>query len=175
MINALRFVGIVNAAIWFGAAFFATLAVGPAFFSEAVLRLLGRPYAGAVAQEIWGRYYILQYCCGSIAVIHLLVLWIFTGRPLARWTLALLGVMLALVLWSGIWIQPQLRRLHLAIYGVRSTPVLVEQSRTSFRRWHGVAQTANALVLAGLLLYLWQVTRTAPALRFVSQAKFHLE
>ena len=44
MINALRFIGIVNAAIWLGAAVFATLGAGPAFFSEAVLRLVGRAY-----------------------------------------------------------------------------------------------------------------------------------
>jgi hypothetical protein len=175
MINALRFVGIVNAAIWFGAAVFATLGAGPAFFSEPVLRLVGRPYAGAVAQEIWSRYFLLQYGCGIVAVVHLLLLWIFTGRPFARWTLVLLGVVLALVLWSGVRIQPELRRLHLSMYGVRSTPAQVEQSRKSFNRWHGAAQTANALVLAGLLLYLWQITRTAPTLRFVSQTKFHLE
>ena len=68
----LKWVGLLNAAIWLGATLFFTFAVGPAFFSEKTWALFGWPqnvlaakyYAGAVAQVVLERYFLMQHLCG---------------------------------------------------------------------------------------------------------------
>jgi len=42
----------------------------------------------------------------------------------------------------------------------------------SFRIWHGVSQTANLLLLAGVLGYFWRVLNPPDAPRFATWAKF---
>ncbi len=175
MVAALRLVGIVNAAVWFGAAVCVTLVAGPAFFSKAMLGLLGQAYAGAAAQVMWQKYAVLQYFCGGIALAHLLLEWICSGRPFSRPVLYLLLGLTAFMVWSGVWVQPRMRQLHLVVYGGRATAAQVEQARKSFGHWHGFSMAANLVVLAGLGIYLGHVTRSVPTLRFVSQTKFQLE
>jgi hypothetical protein len=58
MIGILRFIGIANAAVWFGSLIFFTVVVGPAFFSEGMINLfgagnpqVGRAYASAAARS----------------------------------------------------------------------------------------------------------------------------
>jgi hypothetical protein len=175
VIGVLRFVGILNAATWVGTALFFTFSVGPGFFSQKMLQLLGRPYAGMAAQVILERYFRMQYVCVAIALAHLAIEWLYTGRPLHKVRLALLMGLLGLVLSGGVWLQPKLTRLHLEIYSTRSVPAQVEKARRAFSLWHGLSQTLNVLSLGGLLVYLWQVTHTTDAPRFISPTKFTLE
>jgi hypothetical protein len=168
----LRLIGITTAAIWFGAAIFLTLAVGPAFFSPDMLKILPRSHAGAAAQLVLERYFVLQYWCGGFALAHLVLEWLYAGKPFRRWVLYLVLGLLGLALAGGIGFQPKLQRLHLEIYGVRSTPQQRDQARKSFTVWHAVAQTVNIFVTLGLYVNLLQVTAfTAPG-RFLSIGKF---
>ena len=68
MIGFLRFVGLMNAAVWFGAAIFFTFGIGAAAFSPEMKELLGpknSPYfSGAIAQILIARYFHLQLLCG---------------------------------------------------------------------------------------------------------------
>lgn len=172
MIVFLRLLGITNAAIWFGAAIFLTFGVGPAFFSADMLSILPRSHAGAAAQIVLERYFVLQYWCGGIALAHLSGEWLYAGRPLRRWVLYLVLGLIGLGLEGGLVMQPKLQKLHLEIYGVRSTPQQREQAGKSFKAWHAVAQMANLLVTLGLFVHLLQVTAfTAPG-RFLNVNKF---
>ncbi len=70
MIGFLRFLGILNAAVWCGSAIF--LVVGlPALFSPDLKKLLTDPGVGFAAEAIVGRFFKVQYCCGAIALAHL--------------------------------------------------------------------------------------------------------
>jgi hypothetical protein len=173
----LRFVGILNAAVWLGAAVFMTAAVGPLFFSETLLRLLGRPHAGAVVILIFERYFLLQYLCALIALAHGIIEWLKTGRPFSKFRMGLLAVILALVLVGGMGIQPRLKELHRTMhsFGTRPTPAQVEQARQSFGPWHGFSQVLNALSGIGLLIYFWQMAHLSPAPRVLARTKFQLE
>ena len=42
----LRFIGVANAAIWFGSAIFFTFAAGPAFFTTEMVHIIPPPYNG---------------------------------------------------------------------------------------------------------------------------------
>ena len=81
----LRFLSLVNAAVWFGSAIFFTFSAGPAFFSAAMKELLGGGYAyysGAVAQIVIERYFALQQACGLIALVLLVLEKFNSNRPL---------------------------------------------------------------------------------------------
>jgi hypothetical protein len=173
----LRFFGILNAAVWLGAAVFMTAAVGPLFFSETLLRLLGRPHAGAVVLLIFERYFLLQYLCALLALAHGITDWLQTGRPFSKLRMGLLAALLALVLVNGMMIQPRLKDLHRTMYsfGIRPAPAQVEQARQSYGPWHGFSQVLNLLASLGLLVYLWQMAHLPPAPRVLTRTKFQLE
>jgi hypothetical protein len=166
----LRFVGILNAAVWFGAAVFFTLGAGPAFFSDEMIQLIGKPRAGVAAQLVLSRYFTLQHWCAGIALAHLMVEWLYTGRPWQKSTLGLLLGLLALGLAGGYGLQPRMKELHLRMYAVQLTPAQREEAKKAFGPLHGAAQLMNLVVMGGILVYLWQITSSASSSR--SAGKF---
>jgi uncharacterized membrane protein len=168
----LRFLGVLNAAVWFGAIIFFTFAVGPAFFSETMLQLLGRPHAGAAAQVVLERYFSLQQWCAGLALAHLIAEWLYTGRPFQRLTLLLLMFLFTVGIVGGYVLQPRMKDLHLKMYAAQSPPAVKEAAGRSFRILHGTSQAINLLVLGGVLAYVWQVTRPAANTRFSSVNRF---
>ena len=168
----LRFIGITNAALWFGTAIFFTAFIWPAFDTPEMAKILPASHSGAVAQVVLERYDVLQYLCGAIALSHLLAEWLYAGRALRRWTLCLLAGLLAFSLFNGQMITPRLQRLHLDTYGIRSTPQQREQGRRSARLWNGALRVSNVFVSFGLWVYIWRLNRIESPARFVSAGKF---
>jgi hypothetical protein len=153
----LRFVGLLNAAVWCGSAIFLVLGL-PAVFSPELKRLLTPAGVGFAAESIVARFFILQYWCGGIALAHLVAEWFYCGRPLWRLNLAVLVVILSLGLAGGLWAQPKMRALHITRYYARTTEQQAQAGRT-FAAWHTASEAVNLLVIAGLVWYLWQVSR----------------
>ena len=166
MIGFLRFVGVANAALWFGASIFFTFSVGPAFFSDKMVGLLTRPYAGAAAQIVIERYFLFHELCGMVALAHLVAEWLYMGKPLQRLTLWLLLGILALGLLGGRSLQPKLRALHRTIYGPGSTAQEIDQAKQSFKLWHAASQALNFVVLGGVAVYLWRATTPGSGYRY---------
>ncbi len=180
MILVIRFIGVMNAAIWLGAAVFFTFAAAPAFFSGEIKTLGLHPFwPGAMAQLVVARFFHLQHICGAIALAHLLAEWVYLGRPLHRPTLALLIGLLCFGFAGGLWLQPKLKRLNFIKYSMTEQykpAAIPAQERIaankSFRLWHGVASSLNLLALAGLVVYFWRVTHPTDNLRFVGSTQF---
>ena len=172
MIVFLRWLGVVNAAVWFGSGVFFTVAVAPAFFSSEMKQLLSLPYAGAAAQIVLKRYYFLQLGCGLIAILHLLSEWLYTGKRVQRFVLLVLTVVLSLGLLGGLWLQPKLKDLYRTKYSPVSTPEQKQAAGRSFGLWHGAAQMLNVAAVLGLLIYLSQMTAPNGGTRFVPFHKF---
>jgi hypothetical protein len=172
VVGFLRTVGILNAAVWFGSVIFFTFAAAPAFFSEEMIRLLGRPYAGAAAQIVVHRYFLLQMWCAGIGLAHLIAEWLYTGRPFQRLTLILLMALFTIGILGGCVIEPRMRELHLKMYAVQTTPEVKDSARRSFRILHGASSALNLLVIGGVLVYLWHVTKPANTARFTSVNRF---
>ncbi|MCX7866374.1 MAG: DUF4149 domain-containing protein [Limisphaera sp.] len=175
MSGLLRFLGLVNAAVWLGAGVFFTVAVGPAVFSEEMRSLLGDrnfPYfSGAIAGLLVSRLFRLQIVCASLAVAHLLAEWAWLRRPFRRVETYCVAVLTALVLMGAFWWQPEIHRLHRIKHAVNLPAAVREEAAHRLRWWHGAAQAANLLVIAGLLLYLNRVARPADAPRFLPSFK----
>jgi hypothetical protein len=175
VISILRFIGVMNAAVWFGGGVFFTLVAGPALFSDAMRGVLGAGnypfYSGAIAQIVLKRYFVFHTVCAGIALLHLLVQRLYSGRP-NRLALCLVAGLLGLILIGGNWFEPTLSNLHATRYATKASPEERETAAKSFRVWHGVSQLANLLVLGGLAVHLWQSTTSSDTTRFAGSVKF---
>ena len=178
VIGFLRFVGILNAAVWFGTAIFFTFGTGLAPFSAEMRNLLGPsnfPYfSGAIAQILIARYFTFQVGCVVVAVLHLFAEWLYLGKYPQKLQMALLIALAAVVLLGGYGLQPKLKALHATKYSVNTRPQIREAAGKSFRTWHGVSQVVNLLMVGGLAIYLWRATNPSDPTRFVSAAKFSM-
>ena len=176
MIGFLRFVGILNGAVWFGSAIFFTFGAGLAPFSPEMKALLGpknAPYfSGAIAQILIARYFSCQIVCAGVAVLHLLAEWLYLGKQPQKLQVGLLIGLASAALIGGYWLQPRMKALHTTKYGLNTRPEIREAADRSFRAWHGVAQVVNMLMVGGLTVYLWRVTNPSDPTRFVSAMKF---
>jgi len=172
----LRFVGILNAAVWLGTAVFFTFGTGPVPFSQQMKDLLGSnnyPYfSGAIAQVLIARYFYFQAGCALVAVVHLLAEWLYLGKSLQRLQSGLVVGLAAAALLGGWWLQPRLRALHAIQYGVNAQPEMREAAARSFKAWHGVAEVVNLLVIGGVAVYLWRAANPSDQTRYVSAVKF---
>lgn len=162
----IRFVGVMNLAVWFGAGFFMTVAAGPAFFSTEMLGILPRPYAGAAAEVVMGRYLMLQQWCGAIALLHVLVEYLQPGRRVERGLVGILSGLFVLVLVEGHWLAPRMHRLHRTMYSPRMNAVQQAGARSAFGVLHGVSQGANLVTVGGVVYCLWRLTRVGEGGRF---------
>ncbi len=175
MIRLLRFVGVLNAALWFGAALFFTFWAGPAVFSkdmEGLLRTNYPYFSGAIAQIIIARYFQLQATCSIVALLHLLAEWLYLGRSWEKLWLGLVLALISLNLAGGFWLQPRMKRLHAIKYDPHSRPADVQAAAESFRSWHGASMMVNLIMIAGLGGYLWRAANPSDPTRFVSTSKF---
>jgi hypothetical protein len=182
VIGLLRFVGLLNAAVWFGTAFFFIFVVEPsAGSSEAMKELLGPksfPYfSGAISQVIAGHFFGLFLICAILAMLHTGAEWLYFGKyPRRLWLVLIFGLFLG-GLAQVYGIQPRLRGLLLVQYSPNSRQELREPAARSFRAWHAVSTGVNLLLLGGLGMYLWRVANPPDEMRFVRASnlsgKFH--
>lgn len=176
MVGLLRFVGIINAAVWLGGAVFFTFAAGQVPFSDGMKSLLGEanfPYfSGAIAQLMIGKYFALHVICGSVALGHLLTEKVYLGRPIRAGTLWLILLLLGFGLIGGWWLQPRMQTLHLQKHAQNLSPEERDAARSSFRLWHVLAQVTNVGVLIGLTVVVWRSNHPPDPTRFVSPMQF---
>jgi len=168
----LRYLGILNAALWLGAAVFLTIGL-PGLFSDELRNELrgsiGPTMApivvGWAAQTIFARFFILQYCCGAVGLAHLTLEWLYCGKPLLRRGAGLLALLVVLALAGGLWMQPRLNELqHTKYYA--PTQLARDQADRAFKGWHAAAECGNIVVIGGLLVYLWRASRPGSEVRF---------
>lgn len=165
MIGFLRIVGVMNAAVWFGAAIFFNFLIAPLFSSPEALSVLSWKLSGWLAQGALERYFQLNLWCAGIGLLHLVAECVYLGRPLSRLHLFLLAGLLCLTLAGSYGLQPQLQKLHIARYHQRSSPQEIQQATRGYGAWNGVTQFLNYLALAGILVYFWQVSGLNSAAR----------
>ncbi len=97
MIGFLRFAGLLNAAVWFGAALCYSLIVGPALHSKEMTGLLTAAYApyfkDAITQVVAARFLQLQMACAVLALAHVLAEWLYLGKVPQRLWRRLLSIL----------------------------------------------------------------------------------
>jgi hypothetical protein len=164
----LRYLGVLNAALWLGAAVFLIIGL-PALFSDELKNYLvppkGPTIIGLAAQLVLARFFILQYCCGAVGLAHLALEWLYCGKPLLQRNLAILAVLIGLSLAGGLWMQPKLKNLHQQMYSAATKPAQ-DEAKLAFKAWHGASECGNLVMIGGLLIYLWRLSRPAGQARF---------
>lgn len=171
MLLFLRWLGILTAAAWFGAAVSFALAVGPAFSSDAMLKLLPASHAEAAAQIVADRFLTAQYLCGLLALAHMVGGKLYTGRPIQRASLCLTVGLLGLALISASLFQPKLKKNHLDTFGTRSTPQQRIQGQRWFGIWNFISTSANVVMILGLSVHLLQTVSSEASYRYIAGPK----
>jgi hypothetical protein len=169
----LRFIGLLNAAVWLGGMVFFTAVVGPTFFSPEVKNLLTLPRAGAAAQIMVEHYLVLQQWCAAVALVHLISEWLYNqGRSFPKASLVIIVGCLAISLAGSRLLAPQMKQLHLVKYAVQTTPDQKASAARSFAILHGTSQVTNLLALAGVLFYFWRLSNGTQGGRPGAGARF---
>ncbi|MEO7299198.1 MAG: DUF4149 domain-containing protein [Verrucomicrobiota bacterium] len=174
VIGFLRFAGFLNIAIWLGAVVSFTFALGPAFFSEEMKALFLHQtyYTGGAAQIVIKRYFVLLQVCGGVALLHLFLEKLYLGKRVERLSLLILALAVSLSLLGGIWLQPKLKNLRLRKYDTHSSIELRQSAGQSFKKWHGLSQVMNLVLLGSLLVYFTRVSKSSTPSRFSGSQKF---
>jgi hypothetical protein len=163
MSGFLRFVRIVNAAIWCGASVFLVMGL-PGLFSPELERLLSKPYVGFAAEALFQRYFLLYYCCAAVALLCAAAEWVYSARgsTVEVW---LLGGLTVFGVAFGVVLQPRMHVWHYLEYFGRTAEQRAAAARL-FGIWHGISQLLNLFVIAGLVFYLWRSSRPPELPRF---------
>lgn len=178
MIAVLRFIGVFNAAVWFGAVLFFTVSVAPTVFAPELKWIFGQAHTGLVAQALLGALYVTQYWCGGIALLHQLAEWVYLGKPLHRFTFSLLIFICGVNLLGGLVLQPKMKAWHNMKYSselFRRELYPPEQKKNAerlFGVWHRVSLTFHLVTIGGLGYYLWRTAVQVNGPRFVAAGKF---
>jgi hypothetical protein len=179
VILLLRFIGVMNAAVWFGAAVFLLVAAGAFFSTAAESTPLGKFWPGVLVQFIFERFFYLQCICVTVAIAHQLAEWVYLGRNLQRWVMILLATLLLSGLVDGLIVAPRLRSLNLVKYGVNEkyapanyTYEERSQAAATFKTWHRVSRVWGFAATMALGIFFWKVVHPGDNSRFLSSSKF---
>jgi hypothetical protein len=171
VLGLLRFIGLVNAAVWLGAGVFFTLGVGQAVFSDELKRIFDKYYVGIIAQHLIGTYFTFHIICGCIALAHYLGETFLTRRAFRKWTLAVILVPLLLGVLGAFVFQPKMRQLYQVMYRAPA----VEQrapAEKQFKVMHGISQVLNLISIVCVGTAFWRLVNPPETPRFVSTQKF---
>lgn len=176
MIATVRFIGLLNAAIWLGSAVFAILGADKAVTSQGMQELLGPKhfpyYSGVIVELVNARFWHLHIGCAAVALLHLSAESLYFGRVLRKpWLVVLCGLLLiGVVEVSGL--QPKMHQLHLAAHAVNRPPAARQQAANIYRNWHAVSTIFEIFTLAALSAYLWRIANPNDPTRFLTPGKY---
>ena len=175
MLGFLRFIGILNSAVWVGGSIFFSFLAGSVFFSPEVKQFTPPPYNGLVAQAMLERFFLLHYICSGVALAHLLAECLVKRGPFPKRQIVFLGILLGLALLGGKWISPKLtvwhQQKHEFQIKTESSPPMIEpkaysnevrqDAKLKFSIWHGISQTVNLIMLIMLIWRFWKLANPA--------------
>jgi hypothetical protein len=166
--RAIRFIGVLNAAVWLGAAVFFALAARPAFLSAEMLSFLPRPHASRAAVVMLDRYFVVQQWCAGAALAHLLLEYVQSGRSMGGWILGMLAGLLGVGVAGGHWLAPALHELQRVSFSTLAAAAQKAEAAGRLTALNITFEVVNGLVILALLYYLWCLSRPLNAARFAS-------
>ena len=172
MISFLRFVGVMNAAVWLGACLFHFLVVSPFFGSAATRWLLGEAHAQGSGLMLWERFYTVHYLCLALAWLHLLAEWVYLGRSIPRFHGWALSLLLVLGVAGNMVLNRRVTPLHWSRYQPQVQPEIRANATHSYPLWSAVWTTTNTALGLTLVVFCIRTLLANPGPRFMTQGKF---
>ena len=168
--------GLLNTAVWLGAAVFCSTGLLVAMNSRDTFALIGAPYftqvSGALTQIVFARLFQLQILCAILAWLHLVAEWLYLGRLPRRFWVGLLTALFITSLIGSLWLCPKLARLQRTQFAPNQSAAQAETARQQFQVWDGVFQAMNVLLMGGIAVYFWRLTNAQNEPRFIKSV-FH--
>ena len=156
----LRYMYVLALVMWLGGMAIAGVVVAPTTFGvlEAWNPATGRVLAGQVFGAILARLHLIAYAAGTIMVIVLTVQRLLGPRPRSYGIrVGLLGMMLALTLYSGVLVAPRIDQLQAEVGGPMNALADADPRRMEFDRLHTLSTTlVMATLVGGLMLIGWE-------------------
>ncbi len=165
MLAVLRFIGIINAAIWLGAGVFFSFGIAPAVFSPEMKRIFPEYYVGVIGQQLIGPYFTLHILCGCIALAHFSAELFLLQRAFQKWLLVMILVALGVGVMGGFVLQPKMRALFQTKHR-GATEAERTRAKKQFGLLHGVSSSSNLITLFVLIAYAWRVSNPPESARF---------
>lgn len=155
----LRYLYALALVVWLGGMLVIGAIVAPAAFEVLPQQQAsGRLLAGALVGDVLRRFQLISYVAGGILLAALIAMKLIGPRPAAFGIrVGVIAVMLAIALFSGIWVTGRINRLQQQIGAPASTLSESDPRRAEFGRLHGLSTTLMlANVIGGLVLLFWE-------------------
>jgi hypothetical protein len=154
---ALRYAALMALALWVGGLIVLGAVAAPAIFDTIAARGAdgGRVLAGAIFGEALRRFHAIAYACGAVVIASLAVRAALGPRPIqVGLRLGIALVMLAVSVFSGMYLSARIERLRIEAGGAPSALPEGDARRAAFGRWHAVSTVVQILPVAGGLFLM---------------------
>ena len=143
MVFVLNIIFLLSIVFWVGGMFFFSFAAAPSIFN-----VLPRELAGDVVADIFPKYYLVSYICGSLVlIVMLLKKYLFeSAGQFANLNLVLIVLMLGFSVYAGEVIRPQASEIKQEIRSVDSGSEKYIKLDKSFKSIHLRSVICNIIV-----------------------------
>ncbi|MEM7008529.1 MAG: DUF4149 domain-containing protein [Thermodesulfobacteriota bacterium] len=153
MITALKFLYTLSLSLWVGSIFFLAMIAAPSIF-----KVLQREQAGDVVSEIFPKYYMLAYVCGTVLLVSSIAL-IYLDNHLSNLLNAVkigaIVVMIGLAVYAGEINRPQAHEVRTQMRAVGEGGPEYTNLHNKFRGLHRTSAITNsAIFILGIALLL---------------------
>jgi len=156
----LRYLYVLALVMWLGGLAVAGLIVAPTTFGvlENWNPSIGRVLAGQVFGEILRRVFAVAYVAAPLMCVALTLQRIVGPRPKSYGIrMGLVVLMLALTLYAGLVLTPQIEQLQSQVVGPMNQLAVDDPRRVEFDALHRVSSSlVGATLVGGLLLLGWE-------------------
>lgn len=176
MIGFLRLLGVLNAGVWLGGNVFFAVVISPALNSTGMKAVIPANsfsyFAPKIGLVLVSSHFAFSIVCAIIALLHLLLEWMYLGRPSRKFSFSLLAALLLFGLIGANELQPRLLKLHNLRYNASVSAGEREAASKSYRNLSFTLIFLDWCAIGGLLTYFSRLTNPSPPSRFVSSVKF---
>ena len=156
----LRYLYVLALVLWLGGMTIAGFVVAPTTFGvlEAWDPSAGRVLAGQVFGAVLQRIHLIGYVAAVVMFLVLTILRMLGPRPLHYGLrVGLLGLMLALMLYSGRVLAPRINQLQSEVSGPMNQLPAEDKRRVEFDGLHNLStMLVTVTIVGGLVLLAWE-------------------
>ena len=165
VVNGLRFIGLLNAAIWAGASIYFSFILAPTFDGGVLEEKLG--FLTKVIQLKLSKTYLTTHqVCAVVAIVHFLSEWLYSAKPLMKRGLYLSIALFTLALSAGQFIQPKMEKTYVVkFHAERDQSEDAEAAGRLFRFWNGTFKALNLALLGGVVFHFWLLSKPSRIMR----------